>query len=146
MEIIGDRWHYVRGKNVFHCKFHRCSIDIKSTRCFTFNRMLASENSFKFVSFRFFCYIRSSRFSFQKLKCYVSLCSRDEFLQERYATFGMFVPGIDDKSANPFMPQHPAIRAKAGVQVPLLIGFNSNEGSMFLNGKFIFLMCNFFHS
>ncbi|XP_043593211.1 juvenile hormone esterase-like [Bombus pyrosoma] len=53
--------------------------------------------------------------------------------KKRYTTFGMFVPGVDDKSANPFMPQHPAVRAKAGIQVPLLIGFNSNEGSMLLN-------------
>lgn len=54
-------------------------------------------------------------------------------MKKRYTTFGMFAPGIDDKSANPFMPEHPAIRAKAGIQVPVLIGFNSNEGSMLMN-------------
>lgn len=132
------------GKMYFTVNFIDVRLILNRRVVFTFNRMLPSENSFKFVSFRFFSYIRSSTFSFQRLKCHVSLFSRDEFLQERYATFGMFAPGVDDKSANPFMPQHPAVRAKAGIRVPLLIGFNSNEGSMLLNSKFIFFLVQFF--
>ncbi|XP_017881679.1 cholinesterase 1-like [Ceratina calcarata] len=52
---------------------------------------------------------------------------------QRHVEFGVFLPSIDDKSPNPFMPQHPSVMMQKGVQVPLMIGFNSNEGSMFLS-------------
>ncbi|XP_043518136.1 juvenile hormone esterase-like [Frieseomelitta varia] len=53
--------------------------------------------------------------------------------QERYVLYTTFGPGIDAKSPNPFIPQHPVEMSKAGVKVPLLVGFNANEGSFFLN-------------
>ncbi|CAL7940611.1 unnamed protein product [Xylocopa violacea] len=50
---------------------------------------------------------------------------------DHYTMMGVFRPGIDDKSPNPFMPQHPMLMMKAGVKVPFIIGHNSNEGTMF---------------
>ncbi|KOX67542.1 Esterase FE4, partial [Melipona quadrifasciata] len=55
-----------------------------------------------------------------------------------YVLFTTFGPGIDAKSPNPFMPRHPAEMSEAGVKVPLLIGFNANEGSLFLNSMGLF--------
>ncbi|KAF3424239.1 hypothetical protein E2986_12279 [Frieseomelitta varia] len=60
--------------------------------------------------------------------------------EERYVLYTTFGPGIDAKSPNPFIPQHPVEMSKAGVKVPLLVGFNANEGSFFLNCKFTFLV------
>ncbi|XP_076767147.1 juvenile hormone esterase [Xylocopa sonorina] len=56
---------------------------------------------------------------------------------DRYTTMGAFRPGIDDKSPNPFMPQHPLLMMEAGVKVPYIIGHNSSEGTMFLGRKFL---------
>ncbi|XP_076168705.1 juvenile hormone esterase [Ptiloglossa arizonensis] len=47
--------------------------------------------------------------------------------------FGVFGPCIDNKSLNPFLPQHPSILMKASPKVPYLIGYNSNEGSILVN-------------
>ncbi|KZC13030.1 Esterase FE4 [Dufourea novaeangliae] len=49
-----------------------------------------------------------------------------------HVLIGTFGPSIDDKSPNPFLPQHPAIMAKDGVKVPFLLGYNDNEGSLFV--------------
>lgn len=46
---------------------------------------------------------------------------------------GLFGPTIDSKSSNPFLPQHPSILAKAGINVPLLLGNTNNEGSLFVS-------------
>lgn len=43
-----------------------------------------------------------------------------------------FLPGVDAKSKNPFMPIEPEVAAKNGVQVPLLIGNNDREGIIYL--------------
>ncbi|XP_031829086.1 juvenile hormone esterase isoform X2 [Nomia melanderi] len=53
--------------------------------------------------------------------------------EKNFLFSGLFKPNVDRKSPTPFMPQHPAIIMKAGVKVPLLIGHNSNEGSLFLS-------------
>lgn len=42
---------------------------------------------------------------------------------------------MDSKSKNPFMPVDPKIAASEGVQVPLMIGFNSKEGNLFYEGS-----------
>lgn len=61
------------------------------------------------------------------------------YLQQPYVTFGTFAPCIDNKSPNPFMPQHPLEMMKTGIKVPLLIGYNENEGSSIVNfRKFIY--------
>ncbi|CAD1479425.1 unnamed protein product [Heterotrigona itama] len=49
--------------------------------------------------------------------------------QERYVLFSSFGPGIDAKSPNPFMPQHPMKMSEAGVKVPLLIAVGTSCGS-----------------
>lgn len=48
-----------------------------------------------------------------------------------------FGPGVDAKSKNPFMPIPPEVAAKQGIQVPLLIGYNSREGILFMECNFI---------
>ncbi|KAG9436182.1 esterase FE4 isoform X1 [Apis mellifera carnica] len=53
-----------------------------------------------------------------------------------YVTFGTFAPCIDNKSPNPFMPRHPSEMMKTGIKVPLLIGYNENEGSSVINFLF----------
>ncbi|XP_078047071.1 esterase FE4 isoform X2 [Augochlora pura] len=50
-----------------------------------------------------------------------------------YVMMGSFLPTIDSKSSEPFMPQHPSILMKAGVKVPLLLGYNENEGSFLVS-------------
>ncbi|XP_043264518.1 juvenile hormone esterase-like [Colletes gigas] len=50
--------------------------------------------------------------------------------EEKYILFGVFGPCIDDKSPNPFLPQHPSILMKAAPKLPYLLGYNSNEGSL----------------
>lgn len=50
---------------------------------------------------------------------------------DHYTAMGVFKPTIDDKSPNPFMPQHPLSMMKASVKVPYIIGYNSAEGTMF---------------
>ncbi|KAJ8680687.1 hypothetical protein QAD02_016474 [Eretmocerus hayati] len=47
--------------------------------------------------------------------------------EERIQTLFPFGPGVDNKSERPFMPIHPTIASEAGIQVPLLIGYNSRE-------------------
>nr|XP_033334723.1 esterase FE4-like isoform X1 [Megalopta genalis] len=54
-----------------------------------------------------------------------------------YVLIGSFVPTVDSKSSEPFMPQHPSILMKAGVKVPLLLGYNENEGT-FLVSSFLY--------
>lgn len=44
-----------------------------------------------------------------------------------------FGPGVDDKSDNPFLPVPIAVAAEEGVQVPLMIGYNTLE-AIFLYG------------
>lgn len=39
-----------------------------------------------------------------------------------------FGPGVDDKSPEPFMPIPVSQAVQEGVQVPLMIGYNSLEG------------------
>lgn len=46
-----------------------------------------------------------------------------------------FGPTIDNKSNEPFMPVHPEIAYTKGIDMPLLIGYNSREGIIFLRGK-----------
>ncbi|XP_076647596.1 juvenile hormone esterase isoform X2 [Halictus rubicundus] len=50
-----------------------------------------------------------------------------------YVMIGLFGPTVDSKSSNPFMPQHPSIQMKSGVKVPLLIGNNDKEGTLFVS-------------
>ena len=50
-------------------------------------------------------------------------------LQEKDSyIFSAFVPGIDDKSNNPFLPIPIEEAIKNGIKVPLLIGYNNREG------------------
>ncbi|XP_043488515.1 juvenile hormone esterase-like [Polistes fuscatus] len=48
---------------------------------------------------------------------------------EKNTIFTPFLPGVDNKSKNPFLLQPPSIAMKYGVKVPFLFGFNNNEGS-----------------
>lgn len=54
--------------------------------------------------------------------------------KEKNAIFTPFLPGVDNKSKNPFLLQPPLIAMKCGIKVPFLFGFNDNEGS-FLFGN-----------
>ncbi|XP_046751128.1 juvenile hormone esterase-like isoform X2 [Diprion similis] len=45
-----------------------------------------------------------------------------------------FRPCIDDKSPQPFLPKHPRELAANGIDVPVIIGYNSHEGLFFLMG------------
>lgn len=45
-----------------------------------------------------------------------------------------FGPGVDDKSAKPFMPVPAEVLANQGVHIPFLIGQNAREGLFFLLG------------
>ncbi|XP_053998597.1 esterase FE4-like isoform X2 [Hylaeus anthracinus] len=49
--------------------------------------------------------------------------------EDRFTMFGFFGPTVDDKSPNPFIPQHPTVLMKNAPSVPYLLGHNSNEGS-----------------
>ncbi|CAK9814487.1 Juvenile hormone esterase [Anthophora plagiata] len=51
---------------------------------------------------------------------------------QRHIMFGVFGPGVDDRSPNPFLPEHPSLLMQNGVKVPYLLGYNSNEGSFLL--------------
>ena len=86
--------------------------------------------------------LNSFVYPFRKLNWNVALCFYGWLLQERYVLYTTFGPSIDATSPNPFMPQHPVEMSKAGVKVPLVVGFNANEGSFFLNCKFTFLVYN----
>lgn len=48
-----------------------------------------------------------------------------------------FRPCIDFKSQQPFMPRSPRELAAEGIDVPILIGYNSHEGILFSGGKFM---------
>lgn len=45
-----------------------------------------------------------------------------------------FAPGIDDKSANPFLPVPINIAYKRGIHVPLIIGTLNKDGLYGLDG------------
>nr|XP_046491071.1 uncharacterized protein LOC124223293 [Neodiprion pinetum] len=45
-----------------------------------------------------------------------------------------FLPSVDSKSQQPFMPKRPLELAKNGFDVPVIIGYTSHEGSFFLMG------------
>ncbi|XP_012262883.2 esterase E4-like isoform X3 [Athalia rosae] len=43
-----------------------------------------------------------------------------------------FMPSVDDKSKEPFMPRHPKEIYSEGIDVPIIIGCTSHEGIMFV--------------
>ncbi|KAI4479559.1 hypothetical protein M0804_010956 [Polistes exclamans] len=51
---------------------------------------------------------------------------------EKNLVFTPFLPGVDNKSKNPFLSQPPLIAMKYGIKVPFLFGFNDNEGSFIM--------------
>ncbi|XP_033217651.1 esterase FE4-like isoform X2 [Belonocnema kinseyi] len=46
-----------------------------------------------------------------------------------------FIPTIDSKSGNPFLPVHPSELMKNDINIPLMIGFNSHESIILLSGE-----------
>lgn len=61
--------------------------------------------------------------------------------------FGRFLPGVDAKSPNPFMPQPATLQMRSGVKVPFLLGWNTAEGGVmaspfFTPGTYRFLLSN----
>lgn len=47
----------------------------------------------------------------------------------RVTMFGLFTPGVDKKSPNPFLPKLPSELMQQGVKVPYMVGYTENEGS-----------------
>lgn len=43
-----------------------------------------------------------------------------------------FVPSVDKKSKEPFLPKHPIEMAKDGVSIPLILGYTNKEGYIML--------------
>lgn len=41
------------------------------------------------------------------------------------------------KSKSPFMPVHPIVAAREGIQVPLIIGYNNREAIFSIKSKYI---------
>ncbi|KAL2730930.1 juvenile hormone esterase-like [Vespula squamosa] len=56
---------------------------------------------------------------------------------EKLMIFSPFLPGVDNKSKNPFLTQPPEIAMQLGTKVPILLGLNNEEGSFFLGSSTI---------
>ncbi|XP_015518299.2 esterase FE4-like isoform X1 [Neodiprion lecontei] len=52
--------------------------------------------------------------------------------EDRFKFLTPFRPSVDDKSKEPFMPKPPEELAVEGFDVPVIIGYNSHEGILFL--------------
>ena len=46
----------------------------------------------------------------------------------------IFLPTVDDKSSNPFLPKPVKEMIQNGIDVPVMIGFNSHEGMIIFAG------------
>ncbi|XP_058799348.1 neuroligin-1-like [Phymastichus coffea] len=57
------------------------------------------------------------------------IVSKEEKIQFIFS----FGPTTDSKSKNPFMPIHPEEATSKGTKVPMIIGYNSREGMIFLS-------------
>lgn len=51
----------------------------------------------------------------------------------RFTAFGLFGPGVDKKSPNPFLPELPSEQMQQGVKVPYMLGFTENEGAALIS-------------
>lgn len=57
------------------------------------------------------------------------------YLQEKMTTMYVFLPSIDSKSPEPFLPRHPYELIPEMKEVPLIIGYNDQEGVVSTSGN-----------
>ncbi|XP_029164811.1 esterase E4-like isoform X3 [Nylanderia fulva] len=55
------------------------------------------------------------------------------FLQIGLDIFLAFTPTVDSKSSNPFLPENPLQLLRNGIEMPIMFGYNSQEGNFFIN-------------
>ncbi|XP_029176814.1 esterase FE4-like [Nylanderia fulva] len=44
-----------------------------------------------------------------------------------------FTPTVDSKSSNPFLPENPLQLLRNGIEIPIMFGYNSQEGNFFIS-------------
>ncbi|XP_029169221.1 esterase E4-like isoform X2 [Nylanderia fulva] len=53
-----------------------------------------------------------------------------------------FTPTVDSKSSNPFLPENPLQLLRNGIEIPIMFGYNNQEGNCFINATFVGLVNN----
>ncbi|XP_029169243.1 acetylcholinesterase-like [Nylanderia fulva] len=53
-----------------------------------------------------------------------------------------FTPTVDSKSSNPFLPENPLQLLRNGIEIPIMFGYNNQEGNCFINATFVGLLNN----